>query len=218
MTKTERLNELFDRWIREFPEYKGKFIKDGIVDENEYNSQKIKLKLLFITKEPNDPHQSAWDFREWWAEEVKYSFSHRICEWAFGFLNGFPPIVKIPYDNKERIKVMKKIAFMNLKKSGGKANANYKEIEKVLVEEKHLLLEEIDIIEPDIIIGGLGKTDYWRDLFPTVKFKDSGFDIKVARVGKYKIIDFYHPSYRVPRSMTYTLLGAVSKSKVFTEL
>ena len=216
MTKTEQLNELFDSWVQQFPKYKGKFIKDGIVDENVYELQKIKL--LFITKEPNDPEQSDWDFRKWWSKEVKYSFSHRICEWAFGFQRGFPPIVEIPYDNERRREIMKSIAFMNLKKSGGKANADYEEIKRVIVEERELLLKQIDIIKPNIIIGCLGKTDYWRYLFPTVEFKDSGFDIKVARVGEYKIIDYYHPSYRVPRSMSYALLSAVSKSKVFTEL
>ncbi len=216
MTKTEQLNKLFDRWIEQFPKYKGKFIKDGIVDEKVYELQKIKL--LFIAKEPNDSKQSEWDFRVWWTEEVKYSFSHRICEWSFGFQRGFPPIVEIPSDNEKRIEIMKRIAFMNLKKTGGKANADLEGIEKVIEEERELLLEEIDIIKPDIIIGGLGKTDYWRRLFPTVELKDSGFDIEVSRVGEYKIIDYYHPSYRVPRAMSYTLLGAVSKSKVFTEL
>ena len=215
-TKTEQLNELFDSWVQQFPKYKGKFIKDGIIDENIYDLQKIKL--LFITKEPNNPDQNDSDFRIWWSKEVKYSFSHRICEWAYGFQKGFPPIVEIPYDNEKRREIMKSIAFMNLKKSGGKASADYKEIERVLIEEKDLLLQEIFIINPNIIIGGLGKTDYWKYLFPTVEFKDSGFDIKVARVGGWKLIDFYHPSYRVPRSMSYALLGAVSKSKVFTEL
>ena len=90
MTATEKLNALFHRWQVEFPDYQGKFTKDGINNEAVFNNQK--LKLLFLAKEPNDPDQGGGDFREWWSEEVKYSFSHRICEWAFGLLNEFPPV------------------------------------------------------------------------------------------------------------------------------
>ena len=216
MIATEKLDALFHRWQEEFPEYKGKFNKDGINNEEVFEKQK--LKLLFLAKEPNDPDQSEWDFREWWAEEVKYSFSHRICEWAFGLLNGFPPVENITYDNEKRVQIMSAVAFMNLKKSGGKANADHDEIKKTITRERHLILEEISIINPHIIIGGLGRTEFWSLLFPDIRFTDSGFDIKVARHDSYRIIDYYHPSYRVPRSMSYCLLGRVFTSDVFREL
>ena len=66
------------------------FSRDGIIDGQEYNKQSCKL--LFLAKETNNPDQPGFDFRAWWHEEVKYAFSHRICEWAYGFFNGFPPI------------------------------------------------------------------------------------------------------------------------------
>ncbi len=217
MTKTEQLNQLFDRWIEQFPKYAGKFNRDGIVNESIFEKQK--LKLLFVAKEPNNPEQKKdEDFREWWLKEVKYSFSNRICEWAYGLLNNFPPLTSLSYNKKERTEVMKSIAFMNIKKSGGGATANQEEIVKILKDERGLLLEEINIIEPDIIIGGIGNTNYWKILFPEIQFKESEFDIQVARVGRYKVIDFYHPSYRVPRAMSYSLLYAVSTSKVFSGL
>ncbi len=216
MTATEKINALFHRWQEEFPEYQGKFNKDGINNEEVFNNQK--LKLLFLAKEPNDPEQGGGDFRDWWAEEVKYSFSHRICEWAFGLLNGFPPVETLSYDNKERVQIMSAIAFMNLKKSGGSANADHDVIREVVTRESHLILEEISIIDPHIIVGGLGNTEFWSLLFPDIQFANSGFDINVAKYGSYRIIDYYHPSYRVPRSMSYCLLDRVFNSDVFLEL
>ncbi len=216
MKATERLNALFDRWQKEFPDYQGKFNEDGINNEAVFNDQK--LKILFLTKEPNDPEQDGGDFRIWWAEEVKYAFSHRICEWAFGLLNGFPPIEDLSYESKERIRIMSAVAFMNLKKSGGKANADHDVIREVVKKERHLILEEISIINPDIIVGGVGDPEFWTLLFPDIQFKNSGFDISVAKYGSYRIVNYYHPSYRVPRSMSYCLLERVINSDVFIEL
>ncbi len=62
MTKTEKINLLFESWEKETPEYTGKFIKDGINNEGLY--KEAKTKVLFLTKEPNNPKQEAGDFRE----------------------------------------------------------------------------------------------------------------------------------------------------------
>ncbi len=72
MNKTDKLNQLFEEWENEVPEYKGKFIKDGINDEELFRLSKIKV--LFIAKEPNNPKQQAGDFREWWKEGLKTLF------------------------------------------------------------------------------------------------------------------------------------------------
>ena len=218
MESTAQLNNLFIRWQEEFPEYRGKFASDGIVNESIFNGQPHRL--LFITKEPNDPEQSGGDFRKWWSEEVKYSFSHRICEWAYGILNNFPPIEDLSNENKDRVGVLQSIAFMNLKKIGGGSSADYEKIKNIVIKERHLILEEINIIKPDIIVGGIGHSEVklWKLLFPEIKPKNSGYDIQIAKVNDYRIINFYHPSYRVPRAMSYSLLGAVYRSEAFQRL
>jgi len=53
MTITEQLDKLFDIWVRRFPKYKDTFVTDGIIDEEVFIRQN--LKVLFIAKEPNDP-------------------------------------------------------------------------------------------------------------------------------------------------------------------
>ncbi|MGR3914662.1 MAG: hypothetical protein OD918_09135 [Gammaproteobacteria bacterium] len=216
---TTKLNELFKRWQEKHPEYKGKFTKDGINDESIYNEQKPKL--LFIEKEKNDPEQSPGDFRESWVDpdENKYLLGNRICEWSYGIFNGFPGMEEIPQANPEQAEIMKRIAFMNLKKSGGGGTTNYPEFLSVVENEKDFISEEIEIINPDVIIGGIVSDHViWNHIFPGIEFKDCGCDILVAKYKSYKVIDFYHPSSRAPAPMSYRLMQCVFRSKVFNNL
>ena len=216
MAITDELNALFERWQEEFPEHRGKLVKDGVINEKLYLLQNPKV--LFIAKEPNDPGQSGGDFREWWSKEVKYSFSHRISEWAFGLFNGFPQLDVLPDGNVKRVEIFQSIAFMNLKKTGGSATTRISELEAVVSKERQLIQDEIDIINPQIIIGGIGNQSLWSIIFPGIEFIKTGFDISVAKHKSIKIIDYYHPSYRVPRAMSYCLLGRVYQSDVFQKL
>src|ERR1051325_1605895 len=115
ISKTEQLDTLFDEWEQSMPEYNGKFMKDGIINEKEFEN--TKHKILFITKEPNRPNQEAGDFRVWWKDEVKYTFSYRLAEWSYGLLNNLPIFSEI--NTESRNSSIRKIAFMNIKKSGG---------------------------------------------------------------------------------------------------
>ena len=213
---TEQLNNLFVRWQSDFPEYQGKFVKDGIINETDYKDQKIRV--LFIGKEPNDPEKKGGDFREWWSVEIKWTFSRRICEWAYGFLYDFPAIGTLPNDNDVRLKILNSIAFMNLKKIGGGASVDQAVINETVIHEKHLILEEIEIINPHIIVGSVGDSKIWELIFPGIKFVNTGFRVWVAKFNSYKIIHYYHPSYRVPLAMSYCLLGRVYESEIFQQL
>jgi hypothetical protein len=83
-SKTEQLDQLFDEWEQSVDDYKGKFVRDGIIDELLYLT--TTPKILFITKEPNNPEQKAGDFREWWRKEIAYTFSYRLAEWSYGLI------------------------------------------------------------------------------------------------------------------------------------
>ena len=208
MTKTERLNALFAEWQEKRPEEADFMCLDGIVCEESYES--TKPKLLFIAKEPNHPEGPGFDFREWWCEEVKYAFSKRLCEWAYGVWNGFPSLSE--FDEAEKLEIIRSIAFMNLKKVGGSSKADPQVIRGITERDKDFLRRQIKIIDPDVIVGGIGDSSLWSLLFPRIEFQPSGFDIGVACVGHVRVIDFYHPSYRVPRAMSYSLLGRVFQS------
>lgn len=216
MTKTERLNELFKRWKQELqPGFK----LDGIINEQEFSKQK--KKLLFITKEPNDPEGNGGDYREEWPDNAKYVFANRIAALAYGCLNDFPPLSD--YKKNEatnKLKMLQAVAFMNLKKTGGVGQANNELIKKIIHNEKDFIIEEINIIAPDIIIGGIGiDSPYWEILFETeLSLKDCGYDVRVGTWRKTKVIEFYHPSIRATTAMLYCLLQQVICSSKFRDI
>src|SRR4051794_26894795 len=119
MTKTQQLNELFNEWRTKFEFTEEGFYADGIINEDEYNACATGKRLLFIAKEPNAKNHEKNEDRsfvtEWNKTSPTYQFACRIAEWAYGILNDFPTFEQ----EEEKIGYLKKIAFMNIKKSGG---------------------------------------------------------------------------------------------------
>lgn len=221
MTKNEELNELFKEWEKAVPEYNGKFVSDGIINENLFND--AGKKILFIAKEPNDPlAEKPWDFRDIWKEkeEFKNSFTFRIAEWALGILNEF----NISYDelwtDRERIFLtLQRIAFMNIKKIGGGGVTNYSELLRHLAMNKTFLLKEIYIINPDIIVLGISFDPIIKkELFDNTKWTPSCYGIDITLWNGIKVIDFYHPSSRNAPAAVYSLLQNVVRSNQFISL
>ncbi len=211
-TRTKILDKLFEEWKQRRGEEAKLMCLDGIVCEKNYES--TEPKLLFVAKEPNHPEGRGSDYRKWWLKEVKYIFSKRLCLWAYGVWNDFPSLSE--FDAKaDELELIRSISFMNLKKVGGTGSADPEKIRFITDRDKELLRRQIEIIDPDVIIGGVGDSSLWSLLFPGIALQDCGFDIHVARVRRVRVIDFYHPSHRVPRAMSYSLLGRVFQSDKF---
>ena len=215
-TKTERLNQLFANWRKRYGAEADRMCFDGIVCEEVYEN--TDPKLLFIAKEPNSQEEKGFDFREWWNGEVKYAFAKRLCEWTHGIRNGFPPLAEFVRDEKKQLAAIRSISFMNLKKTGGLGSVDWRKLQSITERDKDFLRKQIEIIDPEVVVGGIGDSSLWSVLFPNITLQDCGFDIRVASVGCMKVIDFYHPSYRIPRAMSYSLLGRVFQSEKFKTL
>lgn len=215
-SKTKLLNDLFDRWENAVPEYQGKFVKDGIVDEQQFTS--APTKILFIAKEPNNPKQDAGDFREWWRQELAYTFSYRIAEWSYGLLNDFPQYDNIWKEKGYAQKAIQRIAFMNIKKSGGLGSSEYNRMMEHVKKNFDFLHQQLDIISPDIIITGTSWKELRNGLFPNVNWINSGYGIEIGRHKNSKIIDYYHPSSRTAPSAAYCLLQNIIKGDQFRHL
>jgi len=214
MNKTTELDNLYKVWQEKVPSYKSQFIYDGIINEKKYDQNETKV--LFIAKESNDDTQAEWDYREWWSKEIKYRFVHRISEWAYGFLNNFPNLETIDYE--KQLEAIQSIAFMNIKKIGGGSISDYDDIRKHLIRDKDFLLREIEIIDPDIIVGSLTWSDLWDTLLDEDKQKIMINGIEVFRWKTMKVIDYYHPSNQYPRSMNYALLKSIYETQEFKNL
>lgn len=206
-TKTTLLNNLFEKWENNIPQYQGKFVKDGINNEELFEA--APTKVLFIAKEPNNSSQTPGDFREWWKEDLIYSFSLRIAEWSYGILNDFPQYDEIISNPNCRLIAMQQIAFMNIKKIGGLGNSEYNGILEHLQNNFSYIHEEIEIISPDLIITGTSYDRLRNALFPDVTWVKSGYNLCIGRFKNSKIIDFYHPSSRNAPAASYSLLQTV---------
>ncbi len=216
ISKTEQLNSLFDEWEQKISEYKDKFVRDGIIDEQFY--QTALPKILFIAKEPNNPEQKPGDFRKWWREEIANTFSNRISEWSYGFLNSFPQYDEIRANKISVHKAIHSIAFMNIKKSGGCGNSDFDQMMEHLENNEDFLHQQIDIISPNIIITGTSWKKLRNRLFQKVNWVNSGYDVEIGRHKDAKVIDFYHPSARIPGSASYSLLQNIINADPFQQL
>lgn len=214
--KTQQLNQLFDEWEQTVSEYQGKFVRDGIINEQFYET--ASPKILFITKEPNNPKQEAGDFREWWKEEIAHSFSYRLSEWSYGLLNNFPQYDDIRTKKDSALKAIQSIAFMNIKKSGGAGNSDYERMVEHVKMNFNFLHRQIDIISPDIIITGTSWNELRDGLFPNIKWAKSGYDILIGKHNKAKVIDYYHPSSRTAPAASYSLLQNIISHNNFKSL
>jgi hypothetical protein len=217
-SKKVQLLELFIQWKSESPDYLEQFITDGIVDEEEYNS--AIPKVLFIAKEPNDQTKDSWDYFELLLDydNFKYPFLYRLAEWAYGILNDFPEFEQLWADDKNLHKVFRNIAFMNVKKSGGLGYAFSITIEDHIRNNQKFLINEIEIIDPNIIVTCLSLENAVNLLFPEAIWMMSEYGIRIGKFKQSKIIDFYHPSSRKAKISLYNLLNNIIRSEVFKNL
>lgn len=215
-TKTEQLNQLFDEWEQTVSEYKDKFTRDGIIDEGLYTA--TTPKVLYITKEPNNPEQTAGDFRDWWKDEIVYTFSYRLAEWSYGLLNDFPQYDNIWTNKESAQKAIQSIALMNIKKSGGGGNAEYTRMIEHVKANFDFLHRQIKIISPDIIILGTSWNELRDRLFPNITWQKSRYICSIGRHESARVIDYYHPSSRTPPAASYSLLQNIVQSDNFKQL
>lgn len=207
MIKNKELNRLFTDWKKKYPRPE-QFHADGII--NEYFFEKAPIKILFLNKEPNNPNGNAWDYREWYnTEKARHQFSYRLTEWAFGIVNNFPPIEEVWKDEERAHDMLRSVAIMNVKKSGGIGRSVKLDLTQHAREHYTYIKNQIDIIQPDLIILGLSWKNLRNIVFPGVHWQHSGYNLAVGEYNGAKVIDFYHPSSRNAPQAVYCLLEKV---------
>lgn len=209
------MNELLERWRSELGAQAHQFHPDGIIDPDLF--AKAATKVLFLCKEPNNHEGEGFDFREEWRDQLKYRFAHRLEQWAEGLLNDFPPFEEMKASSSV---ALRSVAFMNVKKTGGRSFSEKADILDHAKRFKHHLLDQIRQIDPQIIVGSLSWWSVYEALFGAEATKDREVieDMWVFKHGRAVVIDFYHPSNRYPSSMQYALLSRVVGSERFKAL
>lgn len=161
---------------------------DGAVDSNVYFSKQNRL--LFLLKETNGNNNNGtqnsqhqdWDYMAWvrkqaaQKEPLYRSVYRNIAMWARQFelfSSGKIPEVKDLIDsngliiNAELCAALNGIALINLKKSWGREQTNWKQMKNYLdadVKRKEILHYQVDVLKPSVVLCG-GTFDFAYDIF-----------------------------------------------------
>ena len=187
MGKTEKLNELFEKWKKEHEKEldisdknnqstipslkvsKDSFTYDGFVFDEKDNT------VLYMLAESNLEGKIK-DNETFWLKSVykirnnNLKITKRIEQMQEYLCNKIPELS------------MKDISYMNINKRGGFAECNKQTLYNYYNKYKENILKEIEIINPSVIVFCAGNKAIYDDLKENLNCK--------------YIIDMYHPSYR----------------------
>ncbi|BDX37998.1 hypothetical protein CYCD_13530 [Tenuifilaceae bacterium CYCD] len=176
-------------------------VLDGIVNDKEYS--KAKYEILWILKEPHDKGGGDWDMRKFLRDKrklMKYpkwqsTFSNIIYV-TYSILNDFKCWDDMDdiADKPEMIDILKKIAFINLKKIPGESTSVHSVIKKAYDAHKGIILQQIHLCNPNVIICGGTMSIISKDLGIDKLIDKNG--IKYYATENKIYIDTYHPNQR----------------------
>jgi hypothetical protein len=214
---SEKLKELYDRYsypdARLVPE--GNFAYCGVTNEPLYESSNPKL--VCVLREPNNrKKRPKWSIPEFIQRQVNngyggkriYHMWKEVGYWSYAIRNGFPEYSAI---NTVRISAegLDYIGMTNLKKSGGGGSSKYRDILKYAKSAVSLWKQELEIMNPDIIIC-YGTFGIVTDLLglPTIKMDSNRgyYSVWKRDNGDSILVRFYHPAARFRRGVLYNLL------------
>ncbi|MEO5948018.1 MAG: hypothetical protein ABIP79_14465 [Chitinophagaceae bacterium] len=186
-------------------------IFDGPVESELYFNSSIKI--LWILKEGYDNENNGkggFDYSKYLSQDNVYenflegeryrATWYPIIFVSFGILNNFAKYNEISFiENDNSVAdVIHNVAVININKLAGGSSSNHTEISKKFHANKELLLQQIEVLQPDIIIGG-GTLSYF---YPLLKLNEKTHKETLAGLEYYyddkKIfINAKHPSHRL---------------------
>ncbi len=197
--------ELLERWYKERPEYdtenaNAEFCWDGPSNWNKWLKQKPKI--LFLAKEPHSGYQPCIDNKE-----ISGVFNLNIARWKFAIkkiCENSNETLSMPTDEGLRSWTENKnddISIVEVKKKNAdlKRSSNT-DIMEYAKKDKDFLKEQIDLINPDIVLCCYTVESY--DIIYGNEYTDDNIEklVSIEKVACWKhnnrlVIDFYHPSY-----------------------
>jgi len=198
MADYDKLIEL-DGKIKE--RYPNNAVLDGIVNYDVF--LKTEPKILWVLKETNistfkdgcfllndslnEDLAGHTNWKQTWGLviEVSDAILHKAQNWE----EEVPLLERLLKEE-----TIKKIAVINIKKSGGGSVSDQNVINDAYKEDKDIIMSQIDAISPDIIINA----NHVDALFNDIKTSESQL-VKLFSVAKFKngiIINAYHPNQR----------------------
>lgn len=212
------LKEIYKQ--KNLPDFANEFVQDGIIDPALFAAED--KRILFIAKEHNllqEKHyiNSTYSYSDWWNMHVHLQFSHRIVEWAYGIQKGFPLLSDQQLSYEEKHIALRSIAFINVKKTAGTANANSGVILEYINQTRDLLHRQIREIAPTHIVTCFRYDHYPQQLFEIEMQRTTANTFSYGYWDDISVVNFYHPSSRKSKKFLYEQLsqafGCVDKAK-----
>ena len=202
MLKNNQLDTLFRKWNSAFIKEgeAGVFVSDGIVNEPIYNGRdQAGRRILLVLADANAKNKAVkrycHDLRKMYNDQIcGKRINQSIARWARLLLdNETDSFLGDPERTRGQ---MRRVATMNLKKSGGTHEAVNSEIEYHSRKYRSFILEQIRIIEPDILIACGDKV---RNSIKHVLWEDSDQGRKISCPicwNRILVLPSTHPSWR----------------------
>jgi hypothetical protein len=208
--------ELMNRWKAKGLHINQEFIEDGIIDLNRWEATNRKVLVLLKEAYGGYGDLCSWIRDEWKGPKYKLWWTASYWLYALQKLSGknIPPFPKEKGQFDECVDFLLSSAVVNIKKSKGETTSSAKDLEKYVMEDHDLLWEQIELIDPTIILCGYTFDQFrliWRDNVLPVGKTDFIF-----RAGKYLVINWWHPANRYPDELCYyTLCAVLQESEIF---
>ena len=197
------LDELFVEW--EENEIFDFFVKDGIVCEDVYDSQKTKI--LFVLRDAHivERQKPPYDLRDGLLNPIAEGRTwNNVARWTRALLDDSIEFEEVENINAEELKKqLIRVAALNLKKEAGGPSAQH--IEKFAKDHSKWIKREIEICNPDIIVAGGTFDDLFSKVYKQAVPKEiikGNFKGREYRKGyvmvsgkEIPVIDQYHPQY-----------------------
>lgn len=213
------INEKLEKLYAEYCPDK-MIIPCGVVDEETYLVSKPRI--VFLLKEPHS-RKAGWSIVGGLRRQVQRGLTGHPFErgyaytwvqagvWAYAILNAFKSYreLKKPLF---RAKGIQAIGMTNLKKTGGGATSDREIIREHAKREVDLWRQELEIMEPDLVICGNTYHDVVGNLELTkvqlLNHNGTPYFYSLWNFGAHKtiILDFWHPARRGNRDETLKLL------------
>lgn len=187
-------------------------VLDGVTDYNCF--AKSKRKILWIMKEANQSGgQHTDDLRVFHKNVVRYKNWRRtykpIIKTSYGILNDIN-YLEIPNED-QILDVLSQVAFINVKKTGGTSKSGKKVINDHYVQNKDIIVEQINCIQPDIIINCSRVWQLFTEISTSELINVERFN--VARYNNAIIVNAFHPNQRKINQIEYfnTIMKCIDK-------
>ncbi len=183
-------------------------IWDGITNLESY--MKTSPKILWILKEGNEHKKENRNHREFHQNVKIYSkwkstYKNIILS-SYGILNNLEYKDLPPLNDEAMINddiVLDKTALINVNKNGGGGHANHTLIELNYTKHKAILLQQIEGINPDVIINCSRVNRLFNDVAEKYRLEKKEYSSEYNKTINYAynseklLINYWHPASRM---------------------